>query len=313
MKAPYRNPVTETHPPMKTLLLCTACVILGGTTHVSAAEPAQTLKVWPDGVQGPVNDTAPERVLPVPPGTKQITRVEGVTDPTLLFYPAPADKATGTALIICPGGGFGKIVPDLEGSEVAENVNALGVTAFVLKYRTTPAGKPDPQLGPVMDAQRSVALVRSRAAEFGLKPDRIGLLGISAGGQVALIATSNHANRLYEAKGDVDKASCRPDLLALVYPWRLQDAADPTKLRADIRVDKTMPPVFIGHAADDRGAKIEGSLLLFLQLQANGIPAEAHLYAKGGHGFGLRPAEVPCPTDWPKRFAEWLKVMGFTP
>lgn len=300
---------------MHSLLRTLGCLLLASSlaTDLHAIEPSETLKVWPDGVQGPVNDTVPERVLPIPPGTKQILRVEGVTDPTLLAYPAPKDKANGTAVVICPGGGFSKVVPDLEGSEIAEFANAHGVTAFVLKYRTTPAGKQDPQLGPVMDAQRSVSIVRSRAAEFGLKPDRIGLLGVSAGGQVAVIATGNHAARLYEAKGDVDKVSCRPDFLALVYPWKIQDAADPTKLRADIKVDKTMPPVFIGHAADDKGAKVEGSLLLFLQLQSQGIPTEAHLYAKGGHGFGLRPADVPCPTDWPKRFAEWLQVMGMVP
>lgn len=298
---------------MHTVLRTTCCLLLASLSSAHAIEPTQTLKVWPDGVQGPVNDTAPERVLPLAPGAKQIMRVEGVTDPTLLMYPAPKEKANGTALIICPGGGFSKVVPDLEGSEIAEFANAHGVTAFVLKYRTTPAGKPDPQLGPVMDAQRSVSMVRSRAAEFGLKPDRIGLLGVSAGGQVAVIATSNHAARLYEAKGDMDKVSCRPDFLALVYPWKLQDAADAAKLRADIRVDKTMPPVFIGHASDDKGAKVEGSLLLFLQLQAQGIPTEAHLYAKGGHGFGLRPADVPCPTDWPERFAAWLQVMDLVP
>jgi acetyl esterase/lipase len=279
-----------------------------------AAEPAQVIKVWPDGVQGPVNDTGPERILPLPPNSKVVTRVEGVTDPTLLYFPAPKEKANGAAVVICPGGGFGRIVPDLEGSEVAENLNALGVSAFVLKYRTTPGGKPDPQLGPVMDAQRSISLVRSRAAEFGLKADRIGLLGISAGGQVSVIATSNHAARTYEGKlPGVDSISCRPDFLVLVYPWKLQDSADPTKLRADIRVDKTMPPVFIGHAADDRGAKVEGSLLLLLQLQAQGVPIEAHLYTQGGHGFGLRPADVPCPTDWPKRMAEWLAVRKLIP
>ncbi len=287
------------------------CCLLASLSLGLALEPSQTLKVWPDGAQGPVNDTGPERVLPVAPGTKQVMRVEGVTDPTLLVYPAPKDKANGTAVIICPGGGFSKVVPDLEGSEIAENLNTLGVSAFVLKYRTTPAGKPDPQIGPAMDAQRSVSIVRSRAAEFGLKPDRIGLLGVSAGGQVAVIATSNHAHRLYDTKTDADKAACRPDFLALVYPWKIQDAADPTKLRGDIHVDKTIPPVFIGHAADDKGAKIEGSLLLFLQLQAAGVPTEAHLYVKGGHGVGLRPAEVPYPTDWPKRFAEWLRVMHF--
>ena len=288
-------------------------MLLAGVTVGAALEPAQVLKVWPEGAPGPVNDTGPERILPTAPGGKQALRVEGVTDPTLLVYPAPGNKSTGTAIIICPGGGFSKVVPDLEGSEIAENFNALGITAFVLKYRTTPSGKPEPQAGPVMDAQRSVSLVRAKAEEFGVKADRIGLLGVSAGGQVAVIATCNHAQRSYPLKDAVDKVSCRPDFLALIYPWRIQDASDATKLRADIHVDKTLPPVFMAHAADDKGAKIEGSLLLFLQLQAAGIPTEAHLYAKGGHGFGLRPADVPCPTDWPLRFAEWLRVMGLAP
>ncbi|QIF00540.1 alpha/beta hydrolase [Roseimicrobium sp. ORNL1] len=295
------------------LLLCLGlgfcCCIAPGLGAATAPEPAQTLPVWPDGAQGPVNDKAPERVLPDVPNSKKVVRLEGVTEPTLQVYPAPKDKANGTAVIICPGGGFSKLALDLEGGEVAANLNENGVTAFVLKYRTSPGGSKDPQLGPVMDAQRSVALVRKRAAEFGVDPARIGLLGISAGGQVAVIATSNHASPTYKTTENIDAASCRPDFLALVYPWKLQDAADASKLRADIKVDKTMPPVFIAHAADDKGAKIEGSLFLFLQLQAAGVPTEAHLYAKGGHGFGLRPADVPCPTDWPQRLAAWMKVM----
>ena len=276
----------------------------------AAKAPAQTLKVWPEGVPGPINDKAPERILPDPPKGKKVLRVEGVTDPTLQIYPASPDKAVGTGVVIAPGGGFSKLALDLEGSEVAENLNAIGVSAFVLKYRTSPPKSTEPQLGPAMDAQRALSIVRSRAGEFGLKPDRIGLLGISAGGQVSVIAATNHAQRLYPATGEVDKASCRPDFLALVYPWHIQDSANPTQLRSDIRVNKTTPPVFIAHAMDDPAAKVEGSLLLLLQLQANKIPAEAHLYAKGGHGFGLRPADVPCPMDWPQRFAEWLKVSG---
>jgi acetyl esterase/lipase len=287
-----------------------ALLFLAFSLYLTAAEPVQTLKVWPDGVQGPVNDKAPERVLPDLPNAKKVLRVEGVTDATLLVYPAPKEKAIGTGIIISPGGGFSKLALDLEGSEVAENFNALGVTAFVLKYRTSPPKSPDPQLGAAMDAQRSVSLVRSKAAEYGLKPDHIGLLGISAGGQVALIATSNHAHRLYEAKADFDKESCRPDFLALVYPWHIQDAKDATKLREDIHVDKTMPPVFIAHASDDPGARVEGSLLLALQLQAAKVSFEMHAYAKGGHGFGLRPAAFPCPTDWPERFAGWLRIQG---
>jgi acetyl esterase/lipase len=276
-----------------------------------AAEPARTIPIWPDGVQGPVLDKPPERTLPAQPNAKQVWRLEGVTEASLLFFPASKEKAIGTAVIIAPGGGFSKLALDLEGTEVAEYLNSLGVSAFVLKYRTSPAKSVDPQLGPVMDLQRAISLVRAAAGEYGIKPDRVGVLGISAGGQVSAIAASNHEQRTYQPKRDSDAISCRPDFLALVYPWKIQDDADASKLRPDIRVSATMPPTFIAHAVDDPGAKIEGSLLLLQQLHAAKVPAELHAYVKGGHGFGLRPADVPCPTDWPKRFAEWLVVMGF--
>ncbi|MSU50656.1 MAG: alpha/beta hydrolase [Opitutus sp.] len=280
---------------------------------VFAGEPARVLKVWPDGVAGPKpeGNVPVETVLPPVPKGKPVLRLVNVSSPELLVFPAPKAKATGTAVVILPGGGFAKLAMDLEGTEVAEHLNALGVTAFVLKYRTLPEKVEHPALGPAMDAQRAVSLVRQRAAEFGVRPDRIGMLGISAGGQSALIATSNHAHRLYAARADVDQASCRPDFLALVYPWKIQDANDPAKLRDDVRVDATMPPVFIGHAADDPGAKVEGSVILFSRLKAANVPCELHIYQKGGHGFGLRPADTPCPTDWPKRLEEWIKVNGW--
>jgi acetyl esterase/lipase len=292
-------------------LFAVAAALAAPHASPAAAEPAQTVPVWPDGVAGPVQDKAPERTLPSQPNAKQVWRLEGVTAPSLMVYPAPKAKSTGTSVIIAPGGGYSKLALDLEGTEVAEYLNSLGITAFVLKYRTAPAGSPEPQLGPAMDVQRSVSLVRSKAAEFGVAPDRIGVLGISAGGQASVIATSNHAHRLYPTKGALDSTSCRPDFLVLVYPWRLPDTKDATRLRADIRVDATMPPTFIAHATDDAGAKVEGSLMLFQQLHTAKVPVELHAYAKGGHGFGLRPAEVPCPSDWPKRFAEWLAVVGF--
>ena len=278
-----------------------------------AGEPKRVLKVWPDGIAGPKPEgiVPNEEVLPPIPKGKPVLRLANVSSPELLVFPAPKDKATGTAVIILPGGGFAKLAMDLEGTEVAEHFNTLGITAFVLKYRTLPEKQENPALGPAMDAQRSVSLVRNRAAEFGVRADRIGMLGISAGGQSALIATSNHARRLYAPKTDADKTSCRPDFLALVYPWKIQDARDATKLRDDIRVDATMPPVFIGHAADDPGAKVEGSVILFSQLKTAKVPCEMHIYQKGGHGFGLRPADAPCPTDWPKRFAEWLAINGW--
>ncbi len=301
--------------PLRSLFASTGALLAALVIPALAGSPARVVKVWPDGVAGPRPEGTPpaEQELPPVAGSRSVVRLANVSSPELLVFPAPKDKANGTALIILPGGGFSKLAMDLEGSEVAEHFNRLGVTALVLKYRTLPESKTDPQLGPAMDAQRAVSLVRRRAAEFGVKPDRIGLLGISAGGQTALVAASNHARRLYEPKAEVDQASCRPDFLALVYPWKIQDAADATRLRADIRVDATMPPVFIGHAVDDPGAKVEGSVILFSQLKAAKVPVEMHLYQKGGHGFGLRPGPVPCPTDWPKRCEEWLRVNSWLP
>lgn len=288
-----------------------AGIVCAASLH-AAPEPTQVFKVWPEGVAGPkpTGNVPAEAVLPPVANARSVVRLANVSSPELLMFPAPRGKATGTAVIILPGGGFSKLAMDLEGTEVAEHLNGLGITAFVLKYRTLPDRPDNPALGPAMDAQRSVSLVRSRAAEFGVRPERIGMLGISAGGQASLIATSNHARRLYPVALDTDKASCRPDFLALVYPWRIQDAQDATRLRGDIRVDATMPPVFIGHAADDPGAKVEGSVILFSQLKTAKVPCELHIYQQGGHGFGLRPAAVPCPTDWPQRFAGWLKVNG---
>lgn len=298
------------HPPLK-FSLPLFFSLLAATAF--ASEPAKVLKVWPDGIAGPKPDgTVPaEAVLPPIPKGKPVLRLANVSSPELLVFPAPQGKATGTAVVILPGGGFAKLAMDLEGTEVAEHFNTLGITAFVLKYRTLPEKVDNPALGPAMDAQRAVSLVRGRAAEFRVRPDRIGMLGISAGGQSALIATSNHSRRLYTPQAETDQVSCRPDFLALVYPWKIQDAKNPAKLRDDIRVDATMPPVFIGHAADDPGAKVEGSVTLFSQLKAANVPCELHIYQKGGHGFGLRPAAVPCPTDWPKRFAEWITVNGW--
>ncbi|MBI3881359.1 MAG: alpha/beta hydrolase [Verrucomicrobia bacterium] len=213
---------------LKSFLLSFLCAVACASL---AGEPAKVLKVWLDGIAGPKpeGNFPKEEVLPPVPKGKPVVRLANVSSPELLVFPAPKDKATGTAVVILPGGGFSKLAMDLEGTEVAEHFNTLGVTAFVLKYRTLPEKQENPALGPAMDAQRSVSLVRSRAAEFGVRADRIGMLGISAGGQSALIATSNHARRLYEPKADADKASCRPDFLALVYPWKIQDAKDATK------------------------------------------------------------------------------------
>jgi len=213
--------------------------------------------------------------------------------------------------VICPGGGYNILAWDLEGEEVAAWLNSLGVTGIVLKYRVPrrpDQAKDKPPVGPLQDAQRAVSLVRSKAAEWGIDPKRIGILGFSAGGHLTAAAAANFDRRAYDALDDVDRVSCRPDFAVLVYPGYLVEKGT-DQLAPDIRVRKECPPAFFAHAADD-GVPAENSVAMYRALRKAGVPAELHVYAAGGHGFGLRPSARPCST-WPQRCADWLRAQGF--
>ncbi len=257
--------------------------------------------LWPAGMPEPKSvSKMPESVVKGPDG---ISRRSNVSNPRLFVYEPPAALRTGAAVIVVPGGGFARLADEHEGSDACEWLNRLGITAFMLAYRCPPPPNMEPQLGPVQDAQRAVQLLRTRAADWKLDPKKIGMLGFSAGGQIALIAATNDLR--YPADAKVP-ARHEPDFLMLVYPYQIVNVKK--VLRSDIKNTDRLPPTFITQSADDKSSLVQGSMLLAQDLFNHKIPCELHIYETGGHGFGMRPRpHATGPTDWPLRAADWLR------
>lgn len=238
--------------------------------------------------------------------TKWLTNV---TKPTLTVYQPAKDKNIGAAMLICPGGGYHNLGWDVEGEEVAEWLNSIGVTGIILKYRC-PRRPGDvkgvPPAGPLKDAQRAVSLVRSKAKEWGIDPNRIGMVGFSAGGHLVGSTCTNFEERTYEAIDDVDKVSCRPDFGIMLYSgyFKVKDGLSPT-----VKTPEKTPPLFFVHASDDPISEVEHSVTFYLALKRAKIDTEMHLYKSGGHGFAVRNTGEPC-TDWTRVCVEWLKKQG---
>jgi acetyl esterase/lipase len=244
--------------------------------------------------------------------TEPTRMVTNVTKPTITIYRPAKDKDTGTALLICPGGGYWNLYWQLEGEEVAAWLNSLGVTGIILKYRVPRRpGEPkgEPARLPLQDAQRAVSLVRSKAKEWGINPARIGMVGFSAGGHLAIATATSFDKRSYEPIDDVDKVSCRPDFAILVYPGYLK-AKDKDELAPGLSIPAGAPPVFLAHGGDDIVSSPEHSVVLYLALKRAGVPAELHVYAGAAHDFGVRPSEHPC-SAWTHFCANWLRHQGF--
>jgi acetyl esterase/lipase len=223
-------------------------------------------------------------------------------------FRAPADKDTGTAVVICPGGGYNILAFGHEGTEVAQWLNSLGVTGIVLKYRV-PARKGQARHAPpLQDAQRALGLVRSHAKEWGLDPKRVGVLGFSAGGHLAAALSTNYAQRTYTSVDAADSASCRPDFTLLIYPAYLVTPKNSDKLSPELPVTADTPRTFLAMTEDD-GIGVEGALAYYLALKKAHVPAEMHLYPSGGHGYGLRPSNNLVST-WPQRAEQWLGSIG---
>ena len=274
----------------------------------AAAADHPVLKLWPKGAPGETGKFGPEREVEGKPGSRQVIRLTGVTEPTLTLYRAPKEKATGTGVLIAPGGGYNILAWDLEGTEIAKWLNSIGVTAVILKYRVPRRDKDNPHRAPLQDAQRAMRLVRSHAAEWGIRPDRIGMLGFSAGGHLTVMAGTHWEEQTYEPVDEADRLSCRPDFLIPIYPARLADKDDPWRLSSLVRVTPKTPPVFIAVTYDDqlRGAQ---AALLLVELKKHDVPAELHVFLKGGHGYGLRPSKDPV-SQWPKLCEQWMRAMG---
>jgi acetyl esterase/lipase len=247
--------------------------------------------------------------------------------PSLTIYLPPDEKATRAAVVIYPGGGYGHLAMDHEGHQIAQWLNSFGVAGFILKYRHRNSGAGYGHPAPLQDAQRALRMVRSRAKEWNIDPGRIGILGFSAGGHLASSAGTHFKKRYSEAKDPIDKISCRPDFMILMYPvisfteWCAHSGSrrnllgnNPDKelvenLSNERQVKPETPPTFLVHANDDKVVPPENSIYFYLALRKAKVPAEMHIYEKGGHGFGLGKQNT-AESSWPVRCEDWMRGQG---
>ena len=277
-----------------------------------AAEPI-VVDLWPGKTPGDIGikgqETSRIHQSPLVGPTKLITNV---TKPTLTIYAPPPEKNNGTAMVICPGGGYWDLYWELEGEEVAAWLNSVGMTGIILKYRCPRRPgevKGEPPLGPQLDAQRAVRVVRGRAAEWGIDPNRVGMIGFSAGGHLALATATNFTKPLYEPIDAVDKLSSRPDFAVLCYSGYLK-VKDKDEIRPGFSFPPDTPPIFLAHAHDDKeshgGSDSANSAVMYLALKRAGVPTELHIFASGDHDFGVRQNEKP-PSSWTGLCLKWLR------
>ncbi len=289
---------------MRTLILLS--LSLGLSLPATAAEPVE-VKLWPGKAPGESKDIGPEKYIPAKKGQLGVKRLTDVSEPSITVYQPSKEKVTGCAVIVAPGGGYNILAIEHEGTQTCEWLNSLGVTAVLLKYRVPKRAMQMPDnLAAIQDAQRAVSLTRQHAKEWGIDPERIGMLGFSAGGNLTAWAALA-AMRMYEPIDSADKLSAKPNFACLIYPAYLVDKEG--HLKPEYRVTKDSPPMFFAHANDDPVTPLS-SVMLYAALKKAGVPAELHIYATGGHGFGMR--KIPHPAaSWPDRCADWLKTRGY--
>jgi acetyl esterase/lipase len=288
------------------VVFCTGSAAFGATI----LEPIPLwLKGAPDetGEVGMENDTT-TKSAPLVAGQRLI-RLSNVSQPTITIYSPSKLKANGTAVVVCPGGGYSILALDLEGTEVCQWLNSIGVTGVLLKYRVPKRPGDDKHMLPLEDAQRALGLVRFHAKEWNIDPSRIGILGFSAGGQLMGHLCNDYEKRAYAPMDEADHVSCRPDFGMGIYPGVIVPTNQKKLVQPELTVTSNTPPTFLVQAEDD-SAPVENSIFYYLALKNAHVPAELHLYAKGGHGYGLRPSKNPV-SNWPKRAEEWLRGSGW--
>lgn len=293
----------------------TSSTTLGAQTPAWQPPPGHTtLAVWPQSAPGaPANPahevdttTAKDNVI----AGRPVVRLGNVSAPTLALY-APRAKNTGAAVVVFPGGGYRILAIDLEGTEVCDWLSSAGITCVLLKYRVPDTGPYPKSSAALQDAQRALGIVRSHAADWHIDPDRIGVLGFSAGAHLAAALSTHFDQRLYDPVDAADALSCRPDFAVIVYPGYLAVAEQNFAPNAEIHVTEKTPPSFIVQAEDDP-VHVENSAVYFLALKNANVSAEMHLYAKGGHGYGLRRTALPV-TAWPQLVETWLHTIQVLP
>ncbi len=273
------------------------------------------LTVWPGVAPDATPAAGPEQDTSKPSegmiAGRPLIRLGNVATPTLTLYPA-VGTSTGAAVVVFPGGGYTILAIDLEGTEVCDWLTQRGVACIILKYRVPNSGPYPKSPQALEDAQRALGLVRQHAAEWGIDPHRVGVLGFSAGAHLAAALSTHYAQRLYPAIDAADKQSCRPDFAFIIYPGYLADSSRNYAFSPDIPVTAETPPSFILQAENDYTAHVENAVQYFMALKQVKVPAELHIYTEGGHGFGLRRTSLPI-TAWTDLADRWLKTIHMTP
>ena len=273
---------------------------------VHGAEVRDTIKIWPG--KAPDEPAGIEsRKAKAVTGADGVIRIPYVDTPELIHFSADPKLATGTCVIVCPGGGYGKLAWNKEGTEIAQWLNTLGVDAVALKYRVPRRDREKPHPWPLQDLQRSIRIVRSKAAQWKIDPKRIGVMGFSAGGHLAVMSASYQDQDSYKPVDATDKLDVRPNFMVLIYPAYLGNAKkDSGKLDPLVKVNGQTPPTFIAITHDDADRGLFAALY-YAELRRNRVAAELHIYSKGGHGYGLRPSANPV-SSWPLRLEDWLRA-----
>jgi acetyl esterase/lipase len=281
------------------LTVFTALLILTGAGSARADDKPLVMPLWPGSVPGEKASIPAESIK----GKQGQRQISNVSQPSITVFLPPKDKNTGAAIVIAPGGGYSILAIDHEGYDVAKWLNSFGVAGIVLKYRI-PRREEHPSR-PLMDAQRAIGLVRANAEKWQIDPKRIGIMGFSAGGHLATVASTNYDKRVYETVDAADQLSCRPDFSVLIYPGGIFQP-NSQKLLPIMKVNKDTPPAFLAVATDDRGSS-DQTVQLYLELKHAGVPAELHAFSSGGHGFGILPGNKPA-NHWPDRLKEWMQI-----
>lgn len=286
----------------------TLCLLFGCLVPAAAADDLQVLPLWPGEVPGEsgLSEDFLQKVK-LAEAKNTADRTFGVTSPTLTVYPAAADTSVGTSVLVCPGGGYHILAWDHEGRAIAEWLNSIGVHAFVLTYRV-PRRPDDFMTPPLQDAQRAMRLIRSQKTGVTVDPQRIGILGFSAGGHLAVNTSIQAAQTSYKAVDDADKVSAKPNFMIPIYAAYLGHSDDDSLLDPTLNLTSDTPPMFTAVTQDDKNRGIHAALL-FAELTRVKVPAEVHVFTKGGHGYGMRKTENAV-SGWPKACQAWMKSQG---
>jgi acetyl esterase/lipase len=289
--------------------------------EVTAATISKEIPIW--------STTVPDSGLIKGTETYNDGMIKDVSIPTIKIY-SPKENNTGAAILVFPGGGYNKLAIDLEGSEICEWLASIGVTGILLKYRVPASGphydkdcrcEKDP-IKPLalQDAQRTMGLVRSRAKEWNIDPNKIGVMGFSAGGHLVADVSTNYRRRVYSITDAIDTINCRPDFGIAMYPGHMTFHTDkPYTLNKTLPVDRNTPPMFLLQAGNDNIDTIQHSLVYYIALKKAGVPTEYHIYAEGGHAFGLKESAQKIPdweklpiADWERLLERWLQTIKMT-